>query len=88
MVTKFPKYFEKGLRERYFDNPKKTLIINGVLSGYQGKAKVIPFLGEDLEYSERRIKIKNLEISTLLEEIKKDEQEVKKITRLLKYLRK
>jgi len=88
MATKFPKYLVKELPERYSGNPKKILVVNGVLSGYQKKERVIPFLEEDLGYSERRIKIKNLEIGTLLEEIKKDEREVKKLNRLLKYFRK
>lgn len=86
MAKKFPKYFAEELGKRYSDNPKKILVVNGVLSGYQKEEKLIPLLEEDLGYSERRIKIKRLERGTLLREIEKDKQEVKKLTRLLKYL--
>lgn len=88
MAKNFSQYIEKQLRRRYSNYPNKILVINGVSSDRRDKKELVPFLKEDLEYSLRRIKIKRLERITLFQEIKDEEEEVKKITRLLKYLRK
>ena len=88
MATKFPKYLEKGLRKRYSNYPKKILVINGVSSDHRDKKELIPFLKEDIQYSKNRITRKRLERKTLLEEIKKDEQEIENINFLLEKLEK
>jgi hypothetical protein len=86
---KFSKTFVKKLLAR-FAGSKNIYIINSFLSGYQNenKKKIIFFLEEDYQYSKNRITRKRLERKTLLEEIKKEKQEIENTNFLLEKLKK